>query len=64
MADDRVERGVTDGPAGFAVCARFGLSDLFAMVVRPNKAIVSEAVYRAKADRWAGLWPKLTVLPW
>jgi hypothetical protein len=56
--------GLTDGPAGFAVCAPFGLSDLFAMVVRPNKAIVSEAVYRAKADRWARLWPKLTVLPW
>ena len=45
--------GITDGPAGFAVCAPFGLSDLFAMVVRPNKAIVSEAVYQAKADRWA-----------
>jgi hypothetical protein len=29
----------------------------------PNKAIVSEAVYQAKADRWARLWPKLTVLP-
>jgi uncharacterized protein len=56
--------GITDGPAGFGVCAPFGLSDLFAMVVRPNKAIVSEAVYQAKADRWAELWPKLTVLPW
>jgi uncharacterized protein len=55
---------VTDGPAGFAVCAPFGLSDLFAMVVRPNKAIVSEAVYRTKADRWAALWPNVTVLAW
>lgn len=48
----------------FVVCAPFGLSDLFAMVVRPNKVLIDRAVYLGKASRWAGLWPKLSVLPW
>ena len=48
----------------FVVCAPFGLSDVFAMIVRPNKAIVDRAVYEAKAARWRVQWPKLTVQPW
>jgi len=46
------------------VCAPFGLHDLFAMVVRPNKAIINEHVYDEKASRWAEHWPRLRVLPW
>lgn len=46
------------------VCAPFGLRDLFAMVVRPNKAIINEHVYNDKASRWADHWPRLRVLPW
>jgi hypothetical protein len=46
------------------VCAPFGLRDLFAMVVRPNKAIVNERVNNDKARRWADHWPRLRVLPW
>jgi hypothetical protein len=46
------------------VYAPFGLSDLFALVVRPNTALVTREVYQAKARRWAGLWPGLTVVPW
>lgn len=53
----------TDGDE-FVVCAPFGLSDLFAMVVRPNKTIITQSVYEAKAQRWTELWPQLTVLPW
>jgi hypothetical protein len=34
------------------------------MVVRPNKAIVDQAVYEAKAQRWVEIWPKLSVSPW
>lgn len=48
----------------FVVCAPFGLRDLFAMVVRPNKAIVDRAVYEVKTRRWVELWPQLTVVPW
>lgn len=48
----------------FVVCAPFGLADLFAMVVRANKAIVGQAVYEEKAGRWARRWPMLAVIPW
>jgi uncharacterized protein len=56
--------GVRRDAAGFRVCAPFGLRDLFAMVVRPNKTVVTRAVYEAKVARWSALWPRLTVVPW
>lgn len=54
----RYERGVFD------VCAPYGLSDLFGLIVRPNTALVSRDIYEAKAARWHQLWPLLTVLTW
>jgi hypothetical protein len=56
--------GVRYDDKTFVVCAPFGLSDLFAMIVRPNKAIVTREVFEEKAIRWASRWPELTVLPW
>lgn len=56
--------GVSSDNGEFVVCAPFGLSDLYAMVVRPNKAIIDRAVYEAKAMRWVQTWPKLSVIPW
>jgi hypothetical protein len=48
----------------FVVCAPFGLADLFGMVARPNKTIVTREVYEDKVARWASHWPQLTVIPW
>ncbi|MEY2474569.1 MAG: uncharacterized protein QOK28_3898 [Actinomycetota bacterium] len=48
----RHERGV------FTVCAPFGLRDLFGLVVRPNKTLVSSDVYESKALRWQAEWPR------
>jgi uncharacterized protein len=57
--------GVRPAPGGgLTVCAPFGLDDLFGLVVRPNRVLVPEAVYWAKAGRWAATWPRLTVLDW
>jgi uncharacterized protein len=57
--------GVRPAPGGrLTVCAPFGLEDLFGLVVRPNTALVPEAVYREKAGRWKATWPHLTVLDW
>jgi hypothetical protein len=56
--------GVRRDGESLVVCAPFGLRDLFAMVVRPNKAIIDEPVYTEKARRWAYQWPRLRVLPW
>lgn len=56
--------GVRPGGAGLEICAPFGLSDLQAGIVRPNKVLVSEEVYAAKAARWLAAWPGLRVMAW
>jgi uncharacterized protein len=48
----------------FVVCAPFGLADLFSMVARANKTIVTRDVFEEKVARWAAQWPQLTVIPW
>lgn len=47
-----------------SVYAPFGLSDLFDLIIRPNKRQVTKEIYEAKAAKWASKWPALTVLPW
>ena len=65
-----LQRVVDPGPdvrfdaAGFRVYAPFGLNDLFAMIVRPNKVQITEAIYQAKVARWTACWPRLEVIPW
>jgi len=49
---------------GFHVYAPYGLDDLFAMLVRPNKALKKKQVYEDKVKRWSATWPKLRVTPW
>ena len=73
---DCVERGINTWPAmasSIGVCledgqwkvyAPFGLNDLFGMVVRANKAQVTEEIYIQKARKWSSKWPSLTVMPW
>lgn len=56
--------GVRLEAGALAVCAPFGLRDLFGQVVRPNKALVSESVYMEKALKWQRKWPALHILPW
>ena len=46
------------------IVAPFGLSDLFARIVRPNKLLVTQSVYEAKIERWRRYWPELIYLPW
>lgn len=46
------------------VYAPYGLNDLFAMVVRPNKRQITREVYEAKVGRWLASWPNLQVIPW
>jgi uncharacterized protein len=56
--------GIRTQAGEVAVCAPFGLADLFSMTVRANTALIDHPVYDAKATRWRGVWPRLTVLPW
>ncbi|MEK5448263.1 nucleotidyltransferase family protein [Paenibacillus sp. FSL R7-0331] len=52
-------------PSGeWKIYAPFGLEDLFSLAVRPNKRLISEAVYRSKAEKWQAKWPELQIIPW
>ncbi|MFM9444701.1 nucleotidyltransferase family protein [Streptomyces acidiscabies] len=53
-----------EGDGSWRVYAPHGLSDVFGVVVRPNPVLAPRDVYEAKAARWVGEWPALTVLPW
>jgi hypothetical protein len=54
----------TASAGGLRVYAPFGLTDLFGMIVRPNKMQITKELYEAKTERWTRLWPKLQRLPW
>jgi len=56
--------GVRVEAEGFRVYAPYGLNDLFGMVVRPNKAQITEAIYQRKISRWKACWPRLQIIDW
>lgn len=56
--------GVTRQNGKMRVYATFGLDDVFNMVLRPNKKVVTEEVYMNKVKKWTALWPKLSVVGW
>ncbi|MGY2050586.1 nucleotidyltransferase family protein [Methylobacterium sp. JK268] len=53
-----------EADGSFDVAAPFGLSDLFAMRVRPNRALANAGTYAEKAARMRAIWPDLAVEPW
>jgi hypothetical protein len=56
--------GIRRTPDGCDTYAPNGFDDLADMIVRPNPGPnFSAENYQAKAARWKGLWPELTVLP-
>jgi hypothetical protein len=46
------------------VAAPFGFDDLFAMVMRPNRALDNRIPHAAKAARVKAIWPEVIVIPW
>jgi hypothetical protein len=48
----------------FKIYAPFGLNDLFGMIVRANKAQITEEIYLQKVNKWKSKWPALTIIPW
>ncbi|MEN6316521.1 MAG: nucleotidyltransferase family protein [Clostridiaceae bacterium] len=46
------------------VYAPFGLNDLFGMIVKANKAQITEEIYMQKVSKWSAKWPTLTIIPW
>lgn len=53
-----------EADGGLDIAAPFGLDDLFAMVIRPNRAIANAASHACKAQRAKAIWPEVAVLPW
>lgn len=56
--------GVRPHGAQLDICAPFGLDILFGLVVRPNKAQITRAIYEAKVARWRLHWPELKICDW
>ncbi|WP_455717684.1 nucleotidyltransferase family protein [Anaerosporobacter sp.] len=46
------------------IYAPYELDDLFSMVVRPNKLLITREIYENKVQKWREKWPKLMVVPW
>ena len=46
------------------IYAPFGLDDLFGMIVRANKALITEEIYMRKVKKWTAKWDTLTIIPW
>jgi hypothetical protein len=46
------------------VYAPFGLNDLFGMIVKANKAQITEGIYLEKIEKWSAIWSALTIIPW
>jgi hypothetical protein len=46
------------------IAAPFGLDDLFAMVIQPNRVIENAASHTRKAKRVQAVWPEVVVIPW
>jgi hypothetical protein len=50
--------------ARFLIQAPFGVDDLLALKVRPNRVQITPAIYAAKVERWRSAWPRLRIFPW
>jgi hypothetical protein len=46
------------------VVAPFGLDDMFAMVIRPNRTLANAASHGSKARRAKAIWPEVVVEDW
>lgn len=48
----------------YKIYAPYDLEDLFSMVVRPNKLMITREIFENKAKKWREKWPKLMIIPW
>jgi hypothetical protein len=55
---------VRRGPAGLDIAAPFGLEDVFAMRLRPNRRLANRATHEEKGARILRRWPEARVEPW
>ena len=53
-----------EGDGSVTLCAPFGLDDIFAFRVMPNRAMDNRATHEEKAARNKRQWPEITVISW
>lgn len=53
-----------EADGSLAIAAPFGLEDLFAFRITPNRALENRVTHETKAARALSIWPELTVVPW
>jgi uncharacterized protein len=46
------------------IAAPFGLDDMFAMRIRPNRTLANAASHTSKAARAKVIWPEVAIEPW
>ena len=56
--------GLTCDSTGLRVYAPQGLTDVFAMHLRPGRRLAPQHVYDAKVAQYKARWPSLTSEPW
>ena len=44
--------------------APFGLSNVWNLTVKPNRALPIPQIYAEKTERWRAEWPRLAIQPW
>jgi len=48
----------------YKIYGPYQLDDLFSMIVRPNKLLVTKEIFENKANKWKEKWPKLQIVHW
>ena len=56
--------GIRPHGSRLEIYAPFGLDDLLGLVVRPNKAQITQAIYESKIARWRSCWFDLKIFGW
>jgi len=46
------------------IYAPFGLNDIFGLIVKANKAQITEKIYLEKVNKWKAKWPSLKIISW
>ena len=46
------------------IVAPFGLDDIFAFRIVPNRVLMNKPAHEAKGARVKSVWPELTIVPW
>lgn len=53
-----------DGDDNLQIFAPYGMNEMFAGIVKANKVLITEEVFRNKAKKWQNKWSDLKIIEW